>query len=200
MTGNWPYANLISLKNKTRILPSCSYVNTIVWLHYQNLKKKLNANQDDACCSEQVLEAVWLLAFYLTNHPNKTNKGTKEGGTKTHQFSCRLSHMDTPVLADQQRPIFISYVQTLDAVKRILWQYSCLPQTLGWFCFQFADCSAWLVISLDDNWCAYLLMLCIWSRQQSKLPVDKWTDRTTLLRKLKKSTPTNGEQKTAFEQ
>ena len=33
-------------------------------------------------------------------------------------FSCELQYMNTPVLANQQKLIFFSSVQTLDAVER----------------------------------------------------------------------------------
>ena len=66
MTGiDWfiDHTEILSLKqNKTRILPSCSYVSTIVRLRHLGSKEtpgeKARLQKDAACCYEQILEAT----------------------------------------------------------------------------------------------------------------------------------------------
>ena len=56
-----------------------------------------------------------LLVSHLKNHPNKTNKTC---GTLLVQgtFFYGTQHMDVPVLADLQEPIYISSIHTLYVV------------------------------------------------------------------------------------
>ena len=73
--------------DKIEILPSCSHVNTIVWLHHWDFNKmpgekaSWESYRDTACSFEQILKAaphkattVQPLTSHLTNHPNKTSK------------------------------------------------------------------------------------------------------------------------------
>ena len=84
-----------------------------------------NYTQKTACC-EQIQEvisykttAVRPLTSHLINHPSKKqNIVGSAGEVRTNPpttFSCGLLHMDTPVLANEQRLTFISAVRTKDA-------------------------------------------------------------------------------------
>ena len=69
------------------ILPSFSYVSTIVWLHHLNItevlgeKSRWNLHKNAACCFEHFLKAtprktpsVQSPTTYLTNYPSKADK------------------------------------------------------------------------------------------------------------------------------
>ena len=82
-------------------------------------KAKWELHKNATCQFEQIQEAaphkttsVRPLISHITNHPEEAKKNSLA------MFSHGFLHMDTPVLTKQQRLIYISSVQTLDAVKR----------------------------------------------------------------------------------
>ena len=99
------------------ILPSCSCVSTTEWLHHWDLNKmskekaRWKQHENVVCCFEQIMRiaaykiaVVWQLTSNRTNHPSKINKTDREVRKNSWvTFSYGLLHMDTSVLADQQK-------------------------------------------------------------------------------------------------
>ena len=91
--------------DSSKLLP-CPYYFIFVILGLKTLKEKTRF-RDDACCFKQILEiasnktvAVRPFTSHLANHSIKTKKIWR---ALMETFFCKLLHMDTPIIADQQK-------------------------------------------------------------------------------------------------
>ena len=102
-------------------LPSYNCAHTTIWMHHVDINKmhrkkaRWKLHKIVECSLEQILQAcpyqtaaVWPLASNLTNHSSDMNKTCETLLEKQGQIYNQCSHMDVPVLANQQRFIYIS--------------------------------------------------------------------------------------------
>ena len=105
---------------------------THVWLEFESLLSlaRWELHMDTACCSGQIPDktpyktaVVRPLTPHLTNHPRKASGTCRELLQKLVTFYFELLHMNTPVLADQQKDIHHFCKDTwchLDDISRTL--------------------------------------------------------------------------------
>ena len=90
-----------------KILPSCSHVSTIVWLHHMNFSKvfgkkaRWKLHKDAMCYFEQILKkaphkiaVIWPLVSHLINHSSKISKtcwALLEKKGQTHKQGSSMS-------------------------------------------------------------------------------------------------------------
>ena len=113
--------------------PSCACVDTTVWmirmdsneLHWGNSWKELLMNA--LCCFEQTKEQLFKntsqnctnTATYLPSQVRRSWYFEHNWRSKDElRFYYGLLHMNTPILTDKQRRIYINSVWTLVAIKR----------------------------------------------------------------------------------
>ena len=88
------------------------YARFLLWMILLDLFKKHEAFY----CIFHKTAVVWPPTSYLPVHPSSTNKTCESLLEKQGETHKRLLHMEIPVLADKQGLIYISTLQTLDAV------------------------------------------------------------------------------------
>ena len=123
-----PYGNLLSDKIKWKFFKAILLYRCPTWTLMKCLEKNLNGNNTRML--HAVLKKSWkqhptkqllfnhLPPIYLTIQVRQTRHSEHCWKTEINssaKFFYELPHMDTPLLVDQQKLIFISSLQTLDA-------------------------------------------------------------------------------------